>query len=409
MFSKHDLGFDNFKGFDALLMCVWTLPVFMYNLRGAVSRILGEIGETFFLPTVFAICVIASINYILKHIRFIDVLFYISCIGYFYFCYNYYDSSRFILHEIMGLVLVQTVPLFFVGLCINIEKSERMLFTLSVLCIILKALSIFLGGGVTQDGASGAEAESMSAAHNILPYILMVLWITFKSGGLLNWIITAFSILFILSLGNRGAVFGVLLFVVLYFIIFKKYKHPVRSRVLIALAGGFGYMLLKPIMLMLMTLFSSLGLSTRIFAKFIEDSITDDNGREAIYAFMKDKIEHGPFFGYGLAGDRANMGGLDDWSHNILIEMQMTFGKIPGLIIISLLLILLFFAFKKCIHINSSQFLLVLFCTCSILLFSSSFIQYPMFFMMLGYCIQCLRNKQYWQPKYKKYAYDTTS
>ena len=391
MLSKHDVGLRNYNGFDALLTCVWTLPVLMYNLRGLASRILGAGAEELFLPIVFTVCVITSLGYILKNIRFIDILFYIFCLGYFCFCYNHYINNRFILDEIIGLVLIQSVPLFFVGLCINIEKSEKMLFALSVLCIVLKALSIFLGGGPIQEGESSDEAESMSAAHNVLPYVLMVLWVAFKRGGFFNWSIAVFSILFILALGNRGAIFGILLFVVLYLIIFKEYKHPVRSRVIVMVAGVCGYTLLRPIMLIFMTLFSSLGLSTRIFAKFIEDNIADDNGRELIYEFMKNKIDQGPIFGYGLAGDRACMGDLTDWSHNILIEMQMTFGKVPGMMIMSILLVLLFLAFKKSIHTDASQFLLLLLCACSILLFSSSFIQYPMFYMMLGYSIRCLR------------------
>lgn len=392
--SKELFGFNHFSGFDALLMCVWTMPVLMYNLRGVVSRVLGSVGETFFLPLLIIICVFASLNYMRRHIKPIDVVFVLLCVAYFYFCYYYYYNNQYILDEIQGKVLLGSLPLFFVGLCVNIEKSERMLFTLSVICVFLKALAIFINGGITHEFSSADESESMSAAHNVLPYVLMVLWIAFRDGGLLNVLLSLFSVLFILSLGNRGALFGVLVYTISYYMFFKKYKHPLRSRFLVATIGGVLFLFLKPLMLVLYAMFSSIGVSTRIFAKFLEDNIADDNGRDAIYDFMKNNIDQGPFFGYGLVGDRGIAGDSAGWSHNIFLEMQMTFGKFPGALLFGLLVLLLLIAFRKTFPNFSAQFLLLLFSTCSILIFSNSFIEYPMFFLMLGYCVQCLRYRK---------------
>lgn len=387
---KERLGFARFEGFDALLLCVWTLPVLMLNLRGIVNSVFGESWSSLFIPCTIIITSFLSFRYIVQQLKGRDYLFVVCCVGYYYFCCFYYTKSTIILDELETVFLVQTLPFYIIGLCLDIDRSFILLRTLSLVCIVLKMLSFFLFG-IADAGTSLEDIAAMSVAHNILPYCLILVWCAFRNGRVYDWIVAVMSILFLLSLGNRGSLLALLLFVVLYMLFFKVYKNPLRSRLILLILGVIVFLLLKPIMLLCMNLFSSIGMSTRIFAKFLANDIADDNGRIVLIENTMNLVKNGPFLGFGIAGDRVINNGL--WCHNLFVEMMATFGYYPGLFLVILLVVMIVKSFRNGGRSNKSIFLLLLLCTCSILLVSSSFVQYPFFFFMLGYCVRLLRKK----------------
>lgn len=384
-------GFKNLKSFDILFGCVWTLPILMYNLRGMVSRFAGKQISDLFLPFIFSLLIVLSIRHIIKFVHIIDLFFFFACLGYFYLCYCIYPENRFLYNDIADRVLLQSLPIFFIGLYFDIEKNYQFIRSLSIICLILKVASIFLLGGIGESGESSDEMEAMSTAHHVLPNVLILIWGALKYGGRFNLIIGCFAIIFMLSLGNRGALFAIVFFVALYIFLFKDYIHPIRDRILITITSFATFLLLKPIMIFWSVLFASFGMSTRIFAKFIEDNIADDNGRGIIHDNVMWYVDNGSFWGYGIAGDR-NLGGLTlASSHNILLEMMITFGKFCGVLLFVVLCILLLRALIIAKDYLKSEFLLLLISVCSTLWFSGSFIQTPIFFFLIGYCINCNR------------------
>lgn len=152
--------------------------------------------------------------------------------------------------------------------------------------------------------------------------------------------------------------------------------------------------------------FDSLGLSSRSIDALISGNFTDDNGRDEMQSLARSLIQDGPFFGYGLYGDRYYLGQQYYWGypHNIVLEFQLTFGQIPGLFLFALLIVYVASAYSKA-RTADMKWVLLLFVLMSIELWVSiSYLYAPAFWAMLSvaYMIRCdakqLRN-------HKKYTH----
>ena len=99
-----------------------------------------------------------------------------------------------------------------------------------------------------------------------------------------------------------------------------------------------------------------LGFSSRTIDSLITGSITDDNSRFIIWDVAINAIEDAGFFGYGVYGDRPFIFPLHyaGYPHNIFLELMMSFGLIPGLLISLLLVVLMSVVLIK--RNNSSWF-----------------------------------------------------
>jgi hypothetical protein len=92
--------------------------------------------------------------------------------------------------------------------------------------------------------------------------------------------------------------------------------------------------------------------------------------------------------GHGILGSYNY---VSTYPHNIFVEFVFTFGWIPGIALLIAISTLILFAFY---HAKTEErgFLLLLLCATIVKLnFSSTFIDDALFFMLLGYCFQCIR------------------
>lgn len=152
------------------------------------------------------------------------------------------------------------------------------------------------------------------------------------------------SIFMTLQYGSRGpliCLLGFLLITILFFITDKKTKIiflPIMLFfVLLFITTG------DQIILLIATQLNVMGVDSRTVVAILNNQMFDDSGRETIYALAQKAIELNPF-GYGAYGDRPIIGPFYNWgySHNICFEMAITFGVIPAILI---LFLILFFSF----------------------------------------------------------------
>ena len=133
-------------------------------------------------------------------------------------------------------------------------------------------------------------------------------------------------------------------------------------------------------MALVANLFSSIGISGRIVTLLSNGEIGQSLGRRYLYDMIRNSWSNMPSLGYGLFGDRMFLDGY--YAHSLYYEIITDFGKVFGSILLVLLICLLIISIKniqkRSITIIVSSY------SISRLLFSSSYLVDPCFWIMLG-------------------------
>lgn len=203
------------------------------------------------------------------------------------------------------------------------------------------------------------------------------------------------GIISILMSGTRGPVLCVMILFVLWtFIYQKEFKYRVEAivgcivLVLLNYLGIF-YRLLEKLSLFL----QSVGIQdNRIMDMLFSGEIWDSSGRDDIFSIIWEAIMQRPLLGYGIGADRLLLQ-KNSYVHNIILELFCNFGIIFG----SIIFIYLMRLFIKSIFEKNSDFsgvCLVIFSVAVIrLMISSSYIISPIFFLLIGMCLNHIPEK----------------
>ncbi|RDB63923.1 hypothetical protein C1878_03815 [Gordonibacter sp. 28C] len=198
-----------------------------------------------------------------------------------------------------------------------------------------------------QTGALVHRSYSLGFGYDMLFCAIVFMLLSFKGvRKSLNITLAILTVGMILVAGNRAPL-GIIAVAFLAFG-FRYGRIEGRFKTSYVLAFLVAFLMIiffvfayRDILAFLSEWLNRLGIGSRSIDALIQGSFSDDNGRESIYAFATKLIEEGPFFGYGLYGDRYYLGQLFYWGypHNIVYELQITFGAIPGAMVFCLLII----------------------------------------------------------------------
>lgn len=153
---------------------------------------------------------------------------------------------------------------------------------------------------------------------------------------------------------------------------------------------------------------ASHGINSRSLTALTSGSFSDGNGRERIYEIVIDLIKTGGFFGRGVYGERIHVGEEYMWgySHNIVLEMLVSFGYVGGTIIILLLCYGLLFFYKHCKAVQEQIIFICFFVPSFKLLFSDSFWYKPSFWALIAFYIGW---KRQYKSSFKLKEYEKTN
>lgn len=208
--------------------------------------------------------------------------------------------------------------------------------------------------GIGQEGEELHLSYDLTFGYTII-FPLFVFYIAFyREKRKIRRLYLAISIFcFILALlyGSRGAALLIMVFAIVFYIHriqeAEKSKRPkmiVKLIVVSALFAAFGNDLLS----LLRELLAALGLESRTLEVVAEGGAANPNGRFYMWGLLLDAIKEGSIFGYGAMGDRPFIFPFHyaAFSHNIIMEMIVSFGIIG--VIILLILIVQFFRMSFC-------------------------------------------------------------
>lgn len=234
------------------------------------------------------------------------------------------------------------LPCFLIGISIydtaDLVKKLRAASALILLCI---GLSIFVFKSNTL--LSSAYSQDMGY-EALVPFVIFTGYFINqkKTADLIGMIVAC---LFVVMSGARGPLLCLLLsgiVVVLMYI-----QTDIKKLIVIGLVGLLGaiiiYIYFQSIVKALISLFDSLGVSTRILYGLLNSDLSDDVMRGKLRAFAWNYAKNHIVWGTGFVNDRqliyqsllvgvAN-GASGTYVHNFFLELMMQFGLVPGLII----------------------------------------------------------------------------
>lgn len=374
------------QSFYHLCLLIWCRASLLPFLR-AVFLFNRQFAD-FVIPGIFTVVLSLSLPYIVQRLRIADILFYLSVLAVFLIHYCLFPDNQQTIFQIAPTFLFTVVPYYFIGANMDIHKSSRRLYQISLLSIwiqviyhiFFKKMSTFYAG-----------AGDMNLAYVMLPHICWVFCYTFEYPSALNIITSIVGCIFLFALGSRGPMLCLLLLIMLYLLIFKQFKRPVFARTIIVLATIVCIILFIPLVNLFAKISEDLNLSTRIFTRITEKSFFVSVGRDNIRELIFENLAVRPSVGFGLFGDRVLLDGR--YAHNIWLELCYDFGYLIGTSLLLAILFVFYIGMKRSRTGAERAFVLLLFCSCFMKLFlSGSFLNETGLFLLLGICVGAIRN-----------------
>lgn len=137
------------------------------------------------------------------------------------------------------------------------------------------------------------------------------------------------------------------------------------------------------------------GISSRTLNSLVSGTFSDGSGRDVIYRMAWDLIKTGGPLGRGVYGDRYYIGNFFQWgySHDIFLELLVSFGYIGGSILILLLIFGVFFVYRHCYSLEKQVVWITFLTTSMKLILSNSFWYNAAFWTLLVIIIKTKKMK----------------
>lgn len=381
--------------FSFLLGVLWCQNTIMpYIIRVLKYIPVFNLFADYIMPVTIIVCIVLSVSYMSQKIKWRDVLFYLVSVL-IVLCSMIFDqkNSQYIEKEAYRII-VTVLPFFFIGLCFDIKKNERLLFWLSLLgcaaVFLYQFYSLYLGRELLYD--------NMNSAYNVLPSLCFLIYYAFLRKKIKFWLIAILFCVLEFLFGTRGPILCLTVFFLggLYLTVISKKSVTKKliflSLFLLIVLVFFYTNFVSNIAQWFSLRFEEWNLSTRIFDYFIEGDIADNSGRDFLYESAINAIKNN-LFGYGLMGDRYFLNG--GYIHNIFLEIWCQFGIVLGSGILILLLVVLLRPLFLRIDVENKLFVFM-FISLVVpkLMLTSSYLYESNLFFLLGMCVALIRQKK---------------
>lgn len=306
-----------------------------------------------------------------------------------------YDDYYYI--EFVIDFLIKSAPWIFVTYAVRDYKLFKKYLSYSAIIIMTSAI---MNVYVFKTDIYGEYSYSQAFTYLMLPTAIIVCNSFFNRVRWFNVIFFATSIIFMLSMGSRGPLLCVVLYVLLKLTLIFKLEAKrgmligaIFTSVIVPL-----YVFFYDILNYFLTIFQNLNLSTRTIMRLIEGDFFEDNARNLLSEYSIELIDKHAMLGVGIGTDRIKLAykmqssviaeTIGWYPHNILLEIFLHFGIfIGGAIIIYMFMVIYTTIFRNldkdaadviCIFIGIGFFPLFI---------SGSYITKPLFFALCGFCL----------------------
>lgn len=177
---------------------------------------------------------------------------------------------------------------------------------------------------------------SVTFGYEVLPFALLFLYCALTDRKMIHIAVSIIMTIMILIGGSRGPVLFIGVFLLLYLCMVishsKKKAAIIGTSAVVLLLLALFY---KNLLEILISIMDSFGFSSRFFTTLLDGTVTDDNNRAEIWAAAIQMIKENPL-GYGAMGSRFRIAKyiFAGYPHNIILEILIDYGVIPGVIIL---------------------------------------------------------------------------
>ena len=391
--------FKSLKFDEKCLMILYffaLVPCSIKLLMGINTRVGLSVINPVLDIVIFIIFSVLSFRVFVRNLKWWDVALVIG-IGWFVFWSpNIYPQTYWAVLEFAPYFVFGCLPFYLIGASIDLTCYERMFRCIGRWGLIVNIFICVLAILGFAQKLFGNE-NNMELAYGVLPSAILVARNQMRNNNRVDLTLTIIGAFLILSLGCRGALLALVLYIAGDLFLFKDFKNAMAARVKIIIATIFCYLLAEPLLLIMESITSSLGFGTRVYDKLLGGDIVNTDSRDWIYDIVLDYIScDNRHIGYGLFYDRVLMGmDASSYAHNIIYEVMLNFGiYIGGVLLISLLFI---FIVNGIItrQTYAGSLIVAFFCACVVcLLFSSSYLCNNRFWLFVGLMITTFRNQR---------------
>ena len=396
------------KGFtkEEMLLCIIFLVYFCSDIvSAAVLRLLGQQAMLYAYLILFFIPFIVYVPAHLDRVKAPLAVFAIVAFLFFLTFLFHPEYAPWFTHELYGVIPSFVFPYsaIWAFLVIWIEKNDKELLNhLFLACWLLfffyslQFIAARVRGGWVQINAYKEvvqEKYNLEFGYNmVFPTAFMGAYGCLK-GKKLYYIPYTLGVLMILIGGSRGAaIWPIALFLLIIPLKWNNLRGKKRVVFLITLILLFVLAILllfsfKTIIAAISNFLSVRGWESRTLETIMSGSYSDPNGRDKIYSMAAGLIKTGGLFGHGVYGDRYVIGKVFPWgySHNIFLEILVSFGYLGGGILCLALICGVFKLYAACRRSVERQIVFISFFTAALkLMLSNSFWYTRAFWVLLA-------------------------
>lgn len=374
--------------FKILLFLIWGKNFIVSYIEAFLKKIpyISLVADTV-IVVLYLIVIFLSLHYIVKRAQTTDFIFAFVVIAIVTGDLLFRNNEYFLWYDAYEFV-IEIFSVYFIGLAIKEEHIEW-LYHISVMSILIYLVYFTVKGDVMSASVALYQGN-MDIAYKLMPHLCLVTYKVFENSKVaLITAILGFVMLF--SCGSRGPLLLYIAYLMVYVIFVKKNKKKSTNFIVI-----FGLIMLtinfNTIISLLNDFSLKIGMSNRIFEKFQAGSILDDSGRFILISRAIDSIKKNPFLGCGIAGDRLFLD--ESYSHNLFVELLVSFGIIAGTVMIIALLVCIVRGVKTSDNNIRIFIIALLFGSFLKLMLSGSYITEKNLFLLIGLCISQIRRER---------------
>lgn len=340
----------------------------------------------------------------LQSVRLVDIVLYLAIAAFYYYSPIIYPQTEYFVHDTFDWFAFHTIPFYFLGIAIDFQRDKSSLLYISRFQILATGLFTFLSLLGMVNSATDFHDQMYRSYSVLFPTMFSFYYYIKNNKNKIDFLFFIFGLMQIMMYGTRGPLVCIMIFLFLF--LFQNFRHSTVVIINLLLIVGVFYIFLRPIMLVLMFVSRSVGLSTRIFESYLDDELVNyekSSGRNDIHEVLWSNITNDSGgIGYGLGSDRYLGLHQGEYAHNLVYEIWMDFGLYIGSVVLILLLLLMIASFRKAYKTESFFLFLMLFVWGIVRqMISGSYIQDFQLFLFLGFCVSLLRSDNLNQPEEK--------
>ena len=367
-------------------------PVLYLILMGVNARIgLSSINEV--LPSiVMGVLAVLSIGALWKRLKWWDLLFVVAVGAFYIYSPNIYPQTTYDILMRAPEFLLTVLPYYLIGASMDLKKDSNTLLHVGRIAVLATLLLVVVGRlfGLSMSFYDD-RSENMGQAYLFLTPLLFIVWNELRHHNTTDFLLSGIGLIMLLGFGTRGPVFSLVLFVALMLVI----KARSLSKILLLIIAALVVILLMdPLLSVFSDILSVFGMSDRAVSSMMDVENMDTSGRDDLWEYLINMINHNGSYGSGLYSDRSVIviNGENTYAHNIFLELAFDFGIMITVAVLAVMLIMFVLDVIKLKNTEMLSLWLVFFCFGFVpLLISDSYLERSEFWLLLGLSMTVLR------------------